>query len=254
MSETSALSYEASSTAQKIDDFQSAMDKYHANPVYQRTGHVIATIIVILQGLTALRCYQSYPTIHGMQLILPLLCAIFVTDFINGLVHLYMDNNTRYHTRLGPFIAAFHMHHLKPKYTEKHPFLVYFNESGSKFWLVVYLGLLYGFQCTLTIPLEVNFGLVCIGILSSVAEVSHYWCHQGYNAHRLIRVLQKNKILLSKKHHLIHHCSDNKNYAFLNGLSDPLINWIAARWYAGYKNHSDQHAKAYQGPQTSNRI
>ena len=254
MSEKSTLSDDASYTASKIKDFQIALDKYHENPFYQHTGRVTGSIIVILQCITTLHCYQSYPCIHAIQLILPLFFAMILTDFINGLAHLYMDNNTRYHTRFGPFIAAFHMHHLQPKYTKKNLIFVYFNESGTKYWLVAYLGLLYGLQCTVSIPLEINVGLVCIGVLSSIAEVSHYWCHQGDKAHRFIQLLQRKRILLYKKHHLIHHSSYNKNYGFLNGLSDPIINWIAARWYAGYKSHSDQHARAYQGKPTQNRI
>ena len=36
-----------------------------------------------------------------------------------------------------------------------------------------------------------------------------------------------------------HHKEDNKNYAFLNGISDRLINWIAKRLYVGYKKTTD---------------
>ena len=52
---------------------------------------------------------------------------------------------------------------------------------------------------------------------------------------------------------MIHHVSDNKNYSFLNGISDPLINCIAYALYDGYKNNADKHAKSYMGAQTNNR-
>ena len=52
-------------------------------------------------------------------------------------------------------------------------------------------------------------------------------------------------ILLSKRHHAVHHLRDNISYAFLNGVSDPLINAIAARFSRGYKQHTDLHYAAY---------
>jgi len=42
-----------------------------------------------------------------------------------------------------------------------------------------------------------------------------------------------------------HHRLDNVNYAFLNGMTDPLINWIAAVYYHGYQKTTDQHTALY---------
>lgn len=237
----------------KIKEFQMAMDKYHASLFYKKIGILIAILIIGLQLTTALQFYQGAYQIEPFNLIITFLCAYFLTDFINGLVHLFMDNNTHYTSFLGPLIAAFHLHHVTPRYADKHPLKVYFYESGSKHWLVFYLALLAVIQHIDALPLELNFGLVCIGILSSVAEVSHYWCHNSNSNRGFIKRLQHHGVLLSKKHHRIHHTVDNKNYAFLNGLSDPLINLIANYVYDGYKSDSDLHAKAYQGPQTDNR-
>jgi hypothetical protein len=38
---------------------------------------------------------------------------------------------------------------------------------------------------------------------------------------------------------------DNVSYAFLNGLTDPLINHIASRFYRGYKQNTDLHYATY---------
>ena len=55
------------------------------------------------------------------------------------------------------------------------------------------------------------------------------------------------------EHHKHHHLSDNINYAFLNGITDPILNKIALYLYNGYKNNADLHVLAYRGLQTSNR-
>ena len=237
----------------KIKEFQAAMDRYQNTIVYQKIGLLVSLLVVSLQITSAIQFYQMYPLIQPMKLIIPFIFAYLFADFINGLVHLYMDNNTHYKSAFGPLIAAFHLHHLTPRYTDKHPCKIYFYESGTKYWLVLYLGLLVLIQHRIELPIELNFCLISFGILSSVAEVSHYWCHNSHNKHQLIQLLQKSRILLCKRHHLIHHITDNKNYAFLNGLTNPLINWIAEHWYEGYKSHSDLHAKAYTGTQTKNR-
>ena len=237
----------------KINEFQTAMDRYHNRIFYQKIGLFVSLLVVSLQITTAIQFYQLYPLIHPVKLILPFILAYLLADFISGLAHLYMDNNTHYKSVLGPLIAAFHLHHLTPRYTDRHPCKIYFYESGTKYWLVLYLGLLVWIQHRVELPIELNFCLVSFGILSSIAEVSHYCCHSSHNKHRLIQLLQKYRILLCKRHHLVHHITDNKNYAFLNGLTNPLINWIAKHWYEGYKSHADLHAKAYTGTQTKNR-
>jgi len=237
----------------KIKEFQTAMDRYNHGVFYKRTGMIVSIYIVTLQIITTIQFLQSYNFTKPESLIIPLIFSYILTDFINGLVHMYMDNNTKYKSTLGPFIAAFHLHHLSPKYTDRHALKIYFYESGTKFWLVIYLTILASTQYASIFSVNINFCLVCIGIFSSLAEVSHFWCHNSNNKNFFIKFLQNKRILLSKKHHLVHHVSDNKNYAFLNGFSDPLINLISNYLYAGYKNHSDQHAKAYKGQKTDNR-
>lgn len=245
--------YEKNELLIKTKEFQIAMDRYHASFMYKKIGLLVSIMVISLQFITALQFYQMNVPIEPLSLIIPFICAYILTDFINGLVHLFMDNNTHYHAIFGPLIATFHLHHVTPRYTDKHPLKVYFDETGSKIWLLFYLMILVIMQHTTTLPVGINFGLVCFGILSSVAEVSHYWCHNANNQHGLITLLQNYGVLLSKKHHRIHHTNDNMHYAFLNGITDPLINLIAKYFYDGYKSNSDLHAKAYQKPKADNR-
>jgi hypothetical protein len=65
--------------------------------------------------------------------------------------------------------------------------------------------------------------------------------------------MRRSGLLLSKRHHGRHHIEDNVNYAFLNGMSDPLINIIAKKLYPGYKSTTDLHYALYEGKGTKNR-
>lgn len=241
----------------KSKEFKLAMDAYHNNIFYNKFFIILSTAIVGMQIISVSNLYDSFSLNHyfidWLLILMSIFSAYIFTDFVNGIVHMYMDNNTSYKSIFGPFIAAFHMHHRNMKYKTRSPIVVYFMESGSKFWLLGYLGLVVFLQYRLSLPLFINVFLVAFGIFSSFAEVSHYWCHNAHKKNSIIHKLQKFRILLPKKHHLIHHTKNNVNYAFLNGVTDPILNIIAKKLYRGYKENSDRHAVSYRGRQTNNR-
>ena len=233
----------------KQNQFNAAMDLYEQAGVYKLIGKAVSLTNVSLQ------LYLLY-LVLPLSLGLPLQALVFfvayaATDFFNGLVHMYMDNNDNYDSPAGPLIAAFHLHHKTPLYKKNNILLVYFNESGAKNWLVGYLLLAVILVKTQPIPPAVSHLLAYIGILSSVAEVSHYCCHVVDSG--ITRSLRSIGLFLSKKHHARHHIADNLNYAFLNGLTDPILNMIARKYFRGYKNTTDLHYAAYTGQGTANR-
>lgn len=229
----------------KVNEFIQAIQKYLGHRRYKFFETLVSFLIITLQAITLFNLIYTYENSSFFYLILVLVIAYVATDLVNGLVHMYMDNNTYYSCLVGPYIAAFHLHHAKSIYQIRHPLKVYFDESGTKFWLLVYLFILVSIQLNVHLGVFLNVGLVAFGIFSSVAEVSHYWCHNATEKNRLILWLQNNHVLLSKEHHKAHHCSDNTQYAFLNGVTDPLLNLIAGYHYKGYKNYADKHTRIY---------
>lgn len=239
---------------QKIKSFHIAIDKYNNNIIYNKIGTMVSFIIVSLQMILLYNTYNLYDLQQSIiTTIIIFFIAYLITDFINGLIHLYMDNNSNYDSKAGPFIAAFHLHHRNIKYKNRPFYMVYFYESGAKLWLPIYLIFVLYLQTYIGISFYLSFCLTSFGILSSFAEVSHYWCHNSSKDDWLISILQKYKIILPKAHHKQHHRHDNINYAFLNGSTDVVINIIAKRYFGGYKNNTDLHARAYTGIDTSNR-
>jgi sterol desaturase/sphingolipid hydroxylase (fatty acid hydroxylase superfamily) len=232
----------------KEQEYKQAMDTFHRNPFYNRAGVGVSAVIMTLQALSLAGIDWALSPVHYALLFV---AAYLVTDFVNGLVHMYMDNNHDYTSIVGPLIAVFHLHHKLPRYTDRHPALIYILESGSKNWLVVYLAFVVCAQHTIGLPPWLNFVLVMVGVLSSFAEVSHFLCHNSTSAG--VRLLQRCGILLQPAHHALHHERDNVNYAFLNGVTDPLLNAIARRTCHGYITRVDRHVRAYDGPKSSNR-
>jgi sterol desaturase/sphingolipid hydroxylase (fatty acid hydroxylase superfamily) len=225
------------------------MELYHSRSVYKVVARAVSTINITLQIYLLCRIWPH--SIGIFQQIIALLAAYVVADFVNGLVHMFMDNNDRYASFAGPLIASFHLHHKTPQYRRRNLLVVYFKESGSKIWMVAYLLAVSLAQAFFGLDPVLLHIMVYIGILSSVAEVSHYLCHCSTSP--LAVFLGNIGVLLSKKHHAAHHLKDNTNYAFLNGCSDPLLNLIATTYCKGYKNSSDLHYARYDGAETVNR-
>ena len=225
------------------------MELYNSKIRYKMLGMLVSIICISLQLYLLYRIWpQSIGT--GLQ-VLSLLAAYLLTDFINGLVHMFMDNNDRYDSLAGPLIANFHQHHKIPQYKKKNLLIVYFSETGSKIWLVAYLLFVFFILEIVEVDSTVVYTLVYVGILSSVAEVSHYLCHSSTST--MAGFLGSIGLLLSKRHHARHHLQDNCNYAFLNGCTDPLLNRIAATLCRGYKNNSDLHYANYVSLDLENR-
>lgn len=233
----------------KQQQFNDAMKKYEEKRRYVFFNKCVSVTNMMLQLVFFFLVLQL--DISALLLILAIVIAYLFTDFFNGLVHMYMDNNDDYTSIVGPFVASFHLHHKNPRYKKHMIPVVYFNESGSKFWLVLFLAGAVPAALFLEIHPFILYTLCLFGTFSSVAEVSHYLCHNSNT--RLTLMLEKMRLLMPKKHHARHHLEDNLNYAFLNGLSDPLINLIARRVYGGYKHGTDKHFEHYTGAGTSNR-
>ncbi len=226
----------------KQKQFNAAMGLYTTKRRYKILGLAVSIVTITLQGYLLWSLLLLSIGFAGQ--LFAFISAYILADFINGLVHMYMDNNDRYTSIDGPFVANFHLHHMVPQYTKRPLPVVYFMESGSKVWLVPFLLLIVAYGSIVNHPLSYCI-LVYTGIFSSVAEVSHYLCHSSTAA--VPRFLADCGVLLSKRRHAHHHLQDNCNYTFLNGFTDPLVNLIARRFCGGYKERSDLHFARYSG-------
>ena len=233
----------------KQKQFNDAMRLYEDRKIYQVFSKCISVINVCVQLILA---FIVLPIKIGIVWqIFSMVLSYLIADFINGLVHMYMDNNDNYKSIAGPLIASFHLHHKTPLYKKNKIILVYFNESGSKIWLAAFLMIAIIVVRIVDINPVISHVILYFSVFSCIAEVSHYLCHVADNS--FVKILRASGLLLGKRHHGKHHLEDNINYAFLNGVSDPLVNIIAKRFYSGYKSTTDKHYEYYKGKGTKNR-
>jgi hypothetical protein len=116
--------------ALKQQQFNAAMELYEKNSTYTGIGKLVSVLNVSLQVYLL---YLVLPLSLGWPLqVLAFFTAYLAADFLNGLIHMYMDNNESYDSPAGPMIAAFHLHHRTPLYKKNPLPIVYFNESGRR--------------------------------------------------------------------------------------------------------------------------
>ena len=234
---------------EKQQEFNAAMLRYHQQKRYIYFQKFISVFVLVSQTVLFVDM-GSYSLTWSWHIMLFLL-AYFLTDLVNGLGHMYMDNCDKYESWIGPYMAAFHLHHRTPKYRDHNLFIMYFNESGTKLWLLPFYSVLL-----LLSYLQVNefvlILLIYIGVLSCLAELSHYLCHNSDS--KSVAILQKYGVLLSPSRHKIHHTLNNQSYAFLNGMSNFIIDAIAKKLYKGYKLTTDRHYETYTDEETKNRM
>jgi hypothetical protein len=118
-------SYKLMNLELKQKQFNSAMDLYESRKRYKLFGVFVSITNICLQIYTLSRAFML--SLGFWRQILSLIAAYLITDFLNGLVHLYMDDNDNYESWAGPLIANFHLHHRTPRYQDNNLFLVYFN-------------------------------------------------------------------------------------------------------------------------------
>lgn len=226
----------------KIQQFNEAIARYEGHRRYQVFGLLVATSIAVSEAILACMVVV-HPFDLGIFLVVAVV-AYLAADFVNGMVHLWMDNDDDYASLAGPLVAQFHLHHRTPRYRRRPLIAVYFLEGGSKVWLALLLVAVVAGLSRLPTWLVQFFA--CFGVFSSLAEVSHYLCHTSNS--KVAGFLGKIRILLPKHHLELHHRQDNRSYCFLNGLCDPVIDWIAARFFRGYKQSTDLHYAQYVPP------
>ncbi|KAF0181790.1 MAG: hypothetical protein FD164_1482 [Nitrospirae bacterium] len=229
------------------EQFNAAMKSYEESAAYKLLDKSVSIANITLQIFLL---YRAMPlSIGAWWQIAALFAAYLLADFINGLIHMYMDKHDDYESLAGPLIAKFHLHHKTPRYEDNNVIVVYVNETGSKVWLVFYLAAVVMLTYVPGVNHVFLYVLIYVGVLSSVAEVSHYLCHNSNSTAAIF--LMRIGLLLPKKRHALHHLEDNVNYSFLNGVSNPLVNFIAKRCSCGYKNGTDLHFAKYSAENKS---
>jgi hypothetical protein len=164
----------------------------------------------------------------GWLVVPGVLAALFFADFVTGLVHwaadTYGDESTPV---IGPnFVRPFRVHHVRPQEICEHGVVETIGNSCiiaapplKMFTVITAVG-----ETSAAAAFAVFTGVVTVGV-SVATNQFHKWAHEDAPP-RIVRALQRSRIILSPEHHRSHHTAPfESSYAITNGWLNPLLNW-----------------------------
>jgi hypothetical protein len=187
----------------------------------------IASVFGLLIGF-GLRVGRTVETPGGWAgLIVTALLAYVASDVISGVVH--WGGDTIGHEDLpfvGPnFIRPFREHHVDQKDITRHDFV----ETNGNNCIVVLGPLVVAF---LLAPRQVGFGFFAATFVAFLAvfvvatNQFHKWAHEE-NPPFIARPLQRWGLILSPRHHEIHHAAPHDtHYCITVGWMNPVLNGV----------------------------
>jgi hypothetical protein len=155
------------------------------------------------------------------------LLGLIFGDFITGLVHWAADTYGEESTPVigRSLVKPFRIHHVRPLEICEHGVVETIGNTCILAALPLTLFVLFtAFGETSAVTTFAVFtAAVTVGVTVATNQF-HKWAHQDAPP-RIVRVLQRARIILSPEHHRVHHTAPfESSYAITNGWLNPLLN------------------------------
>ena len=168
--------------------------------------------------------------------VIGVLLGAFCADLISGLIHMYIDfgiSNRKNPIHKELFLSRVH-HHQLDRPAKLNYASLWFSPALYSFLV---LALLPALLVTILSPIP-NLNWLApfwLSVLwfSSVSQVFHAFAHGKAKhpfAKKIIRLLQKFRLMIPPKIHGKHHSEIDCNFSVLNGWSIPLLNFVFRNW------------------------
>jgi len=193
-----------------------------ALPRHPRVGTLSRAVeAASLVAAPVLAAFVFHRLVDGLDArsIFIVLAALLAADFASGLVHWAADTWGRQDWPLvgERLIRPFRVHHANPRDLCERRFV---DCNGD--------------VATLTLPVlawaavapagaAAEFALAFAVAILPVNQI-HKWAHQGAQAPRLVRLLQRSRLILGPRNHASHHRAPfASDYCIVNGWCNPLL-------------------------------
>lgn len=187
---------------------------------------VAGNVLVIVTAGAYLVTNFANIQLHPFSWLVALVSGYFLADFVSGIIHWAIDTWFSEQS-LGRMVAIAREHHTHPRHVLEYrfvdhatlgsvPSVLFFGPMMALVWLLpsttaVYVGVIWSFIITLTLL----FG-------TSLHNLGH---RQPQS--RLLRILMMYRLVLSPKHHMVHHLGDQTvRYCVVNGWANPLCDHL----------------------------
>ena len=155
------------------------------------------------------------------------LFGLILGDFVSGIVHWVADTygNERTPVIGRSMVRPFRVHHVRPLEICEHGIVETVGNTcilaAPLLALSLALGVWGGYSAAAAFVIFAS--VVTVGVTVATNQF-HKWAHQAAPP-RLVRALQRSRIILHPEHHRAHHTAPfESSYAITNGWLNPLLN------------------------------
>jgi len=150
-------------------------------------------------------------------------------DFVTGLVHWAADTYGEESTPVigRSLVKPFRIHHVRPLEICEHGVVETVGNTCilAAPLLTLFVVVMTSGETSAAVAFAVFTAVVTVGVTVATNQF-HKWAHQESPA-RVVRALQRSRIILSPEHHGAHHTAPfESSYAITNGWLNPLLNRV----------------------------
>lgn len=188
-----------------------------------------ATILFPLLFISALSLScQRLSEAEAVWLMIPgALLGLVFGDFVTGLVHWAADTYGEESTPVigRSLVRPFRVHHVRPFEICEHGIVETVGNTCilAAPLLILFIVIAAFGEISAAAAFVVFVAALTVGVTVATNQF-HKWAHQDAPP-RIVRALQRSRIILSPEHHLTHHAAPfQSSYAITNGWLNPLLN------------------------------
>jgi plasmanylethanolamine desaturase len=157
-----------------------------------------------------------------------LVVAYAMADLASGIVHFLLDNFGSPDTPVigQKFVKPFRDHHVDPLAMTRGDFVAVNGDN-----IFVCLPVVVPVVLFVDLHAHLYTGVFIVGLVAGVIMTNqlHKWAHMP-RVPRLVSVAQRHGVVLSKRHHAVHHSGAyDRNYCITWGRLDALLNPLVMR-------------------------
>ena len=190
----------------------------------------VSALLLSYRGLSAVEC--------EWLALLGAIAGLVFGDFVTGLVHWAADTYGEERTPVigRSLVKPFRVHHVRPQEICEHGIVETIGNTcilAAPLLTLFVVVMISAGETSAATAFALFAAVVTVGVTVATNQF-HKWAHQQRPS-RLVRLLQRARLILTPEHHRTHHTAPfESSYAITNGWLNPLLNRIRFfRWLEG---------------------